>query len=191
MCVSALAGTISSPWTVSRGPSAAWWLRSLVSLLAAGAILAIALPAAFGSGSRGAGVDPVQVFSSGSLIAPEASGGSQLSIDGMAPGQSRSAMIRVSNAGSAAAVFSLTAHLADRVGPGGASLSDAMTLQVRPAAGGASLYSGSLAGLGSLDLGRIPAGAERAYRFSVALPGSVGNEVAGSSLSAAFAWDAA
>ncbi|HEY8810258.1 MAG TPA: hypothetical protein VIM28_09575 [Solirubrobacterales bacterium] len=42
-----------------------------------------------------------------------------------------------------------------------------------------------------LALGQIPAGVQRTYRFLVALPRSVGNEVAGSSLSASFAWNAA
>ena len=40
-------------------------------------------------------------------------------------------------------------------------------------------------------LGNIAAGSQRAYRFVVTLPSSVGNEVEGSSLSASFAWNAA
>jgi len=70
------------------------------------------------------------------LISVEANGGGQLSAAGLTPGQSRSATIRVSNAGSAAAAFSLAAHLVDRVGPGGTPLSDAMTLRILPAGGG-------------------------------------------------------
>jgi hypothetical protein len=115
--MSALAGTISSPWTASRGPGAAWWLRSLVSLLAALGILAVALPAAFGSGSggRGEGLDPVQVLGTSSE--------GRLSIDGMVPGRSGSAIVRLFNVGSGTAAFSLTARIADRLGPGGAPLS--------------------------------------------------------------------
>jgi hypothetical protein len=170
---------------------AEWWLRSTLSLLVAVAILAVALPAAFGSGARGAGVDPVQVFSSGPLIGAETSGGGQLSLAGMVPGQSRSATIRLSNTGSAAAAFGLTTHVVDRIGSGGAPLSGAMTLRVQSAGASAPLYVGTLAEMPRLALGRVPAGGERAYRFTVALPSSVGNEVAGSSLSAAFAWNAA
>jgi len=193
MCVTALAGTIAPPLAARQnGLGVAWWMRSALSVLVAVSILAVALPAAFGSGAKGAGVDPVQVFSSGPLIAAETSGGDQLSIAGMVPGQSRSATVRVSNAGSAAAVFSFAARIADTVGPGGAALSEALTLRVRPAgAAGPPLYVGSLAEMGRLGLGRIPSGAERAYRFTVALPDSVGNEIAGSSLNAAFAWNAA
>ena len=131
MGVTALAGAIAAPLTVREsGFGAAWWLRSTLSVLVAIGILAVALPAAFGSGARGAGVDPVQVFSSGSLIAAETSGGGQLSIAGMAPGQSRSATIRVSNTGSAAAAFSLAAHLVD--GLLQARASNAVGLQQSP-----------------------------------------------------------
>ncbi|HEX6687088.1 MAG TPA: hypothetical protein VF085_00310 [Solirubrobacterales bacterium] len=190
--MSALAATIAAPLAARQsGLGAAWWLRSTLSLLVAVGILAVAMPAAFGSSSGGAGASPVQVFSSGPLIAAEASGGGQLSVAGLIPGQSRSATIQVSNTGSATAAFGLAAHLVDRVGPGGAPLSDAMTLRILPAAGGAPLYAGSLGHMSRLSLGQIPAGAQRAYRLTVALPRSVGNEVAGSSLSAGFAWSAA
>lgn len=191
--VSALAGTISAPFAVGTGGiGAARLLRSAFSVLLAFGILAVALPVAFGSGARGAGVDPVQVFSSGPLVAAQTSGGAQLSIGGIVPGQSRTATIRVSNAGSEAAAFSVTTRIADRVGSGGAPLSGAMTLRILTAgAGGPALYQGSLAGMPRLELGRIPAGGARTYRFTVALPRSVGNQVEGSSLSAGFAWDAA
>jgi hypothetical protein len=42
--------------------SPAWWLRSSLSLALAVAILAIALPVAFGGGAWGGGVDPAQFF---------------------------------------------------------------------------------------------------------------------------------
>jgi hypothetical protein len=191
MGVSALAGTISAPFAVrADGFGAARWLRSTLSLLLAVGILAVALPVAFGGGAR-AGVNPVQVFSSGSLVTVQASGGARLSIDGIVPGQSRMAMVRVSNLGSGPSTFSLTSRVADRVGPGGGALSTAMILRIAPAAGGPALYHGSLGGMTRIALGRIPAGGERAYRFTVALPSSAGNEVEGSSLSAGFIWNAA
>jgi hypothetical protein len=168
---------------------AARWLRSILSLLAAVAVLAVALPVAFSSGARGAGADPVQVFSSGSLLSADTSGGAQLSVAGMVPGQSRTATIRVSNNGSEPALFSVSARLADQVGPGGAPLSAALALRVEAAGSGAApLYSGPIGAMPRLRLGRIAAGAERAYRVSVTLPPSVGNEIRGSSLTAALAW---
>ncbi len=48
---------------MSRVPrSSAWWLRSALSLALAAALLAIALPVAFGGGAWGGGVDPAQFF---------------------------------------------------------------------------------------------------------------------------------
>lgn len=169
----------------------AWWLRSILSLLVAVGVLAGALPVAFGSGTRGAGVDPVQVFSSGPLVAVQSSGGAQLSAAGMVPGESRAATLRVLNAGSAPASFDLSSHVVDRVGPGGAPLSSALVLRVSSAgANSARLYSGPLGAMPRLRLGSIAAGAQRAYRFTVTLPAAAGNAVAGSASSAAFAWTA-
>ena len=189
--MSALAGTISAPFAAGAGSiGITRWLRSALSLALAVVVLAVALPAAFGSGAS-AGVDPVQVFSSGPLLAAQSAGGAQLSIDGIVPGQSRMAMVRVSNLGAEAAAFSLASHTADQLGPGGGALSGAMTLRIAAAGGGAVLYEGPLGGMSRIAVGQIPAGGERTYRFTVTLPGSVGNEVEGSSLSAGFTWNAA
>jgi hypothetical protein len=188
--VTALAGTIAAPrMTRSSGPGAAWWLRSLLSLLVAVGILALALPAAFGAGARGGGAEPVEVFSSGSLISAEASGGAQLSVAGMVPGQSRSATIQVSNGGDGAAAFSVSAQTADEIAVGGVPLSSTLRLRVETT-GAQQLYEGPIGSMPALRLGQIVAGAERAYRFTVTLPASSGNEVTGSSLSASFAWNA-
>jgi hypothetical protein len=189
--VSALAGTISAPFVVGGSGEVSRRLRSAFSLLLALAILVVALSAVFGSGAKGAGVDPVQVFSSGPLVAVETDGAARLSIGGLIPGQSRSATIRLSNGGSESASFNLSSRVVDRVGPGGASLSSALVLQIASASTGAVLYRGPIGRMAHLGLGAIAADAQRAYRFTVTLPGSVGNEVAGSSMSAGFAWNAA
>ncbi len=189
--MSALAGTISAPLSVRvNGAGIARWLRAILSLLVAVGILAVALPVAFGSGAKGAGVDPVQVFSSGPLVAAETSGGGQLSVGSMVPGESRSAIIRVSNANSSPVALGLAVRTVDRVGAGGVALSDAMTLRVEAAAGGPALYDGPIGQMRRLGLGSTPAGAEHAYRFTVTLPQDVGNEVQGSSMRAGFAWNA-
>jgi hypothetical protein len=189
--VSALAGTISAPFAVGGGSiGASRWLRPVLSLLAAIGILAVALPAAFSSGATGAGVNPVEVFSTGSLVSVEAGGGARLSIAGMVPGEGRSATIRVANTGAEPATFSLAPHVVDRVGAGGARLSDALVLRIETPAG-RTLYSGPIGRMPRLGLGGIAAGSERAYRFAVTLPGRVGNEVEGASLSAGLSWNAA
>jgi len=193
--VSALVETAAAGWGLEAtggGRSFGWWLRSLLSLAVAFGVIAVAMPIAFGGGARGAGVDPVQVFSSGSLISLETSGAGQLSIDGITPGQSRSQTVRISNPRSAETAVSLTTRIADRVGPGGTPLSSALVLRVERAGdSGAPIYAGPIGRMPRLGLGSIPAGAERAYRIAVTLPAEVGNEVAGASLSAGFVWAAA
>ena len=163
------------------------WLRSGLSLALAVGILAIALPAAFGAGARGTGADPVQVLSSGPAVAVGSSGSAQLSVDGLVPGASRSATIRVSNAGSGATSLALAAHLAARAQPGGTPLSSVLALRIT-APDGAVIYSGTLADLRRLPLGQIEAGETQALRFTVTLPRRVGNAVEGSALSAGFSW---
>ncbi len=192
MEVSALAGAIAAPGAArSYAPGVATWLRSGLSLLAAIGILAAALPVAFGSvGNEGSGVDLLQVFSSGPAVAVDEAGGARLSVDGLVPGQSRSAVLRLSNTGSEPAALGLAANLRDRVAPGGTPLSSVLALRIS-APGGAVLYDGTLAGLRRLHLGRIGAGASRAFDFTVTLPRSVGNEVKGSALGASFSWTAA
>jgi hypothetical protein len=160
-------------------------MRSALSLLLAIAILAIALPAAFGSGPKGAGGDPVEVYSSASLVSPAAGGMARLSVSGLVPGQSRSALVRVGNPGSAA-LFGLSSQVTGRA----TALAGALLLKIEAAGSGRMLFSGSLAQMHRLGLGRFAAGAQHAYRFTVTLPSSAGNEVAGSSMSAAFAWSA-
>ncbi len=188
--MSALAGTISAPFTVDGSSIALGrWLRAGLSLALAVGILAIALPVAFSSGATATGADPLRAFSSGSLVSIDAEGGAQLSVAGIVPGQSRAATVRIANSGDAPVAFSLAASVVDRVGPGGASLSEALELRIESTAGRL-LYDGPIGRLDRLGLGNVAAGSARAYRFVVALPASVGNEVAGSSLSAGFTWNA-
>jgi hypothetical protein len=136
-------------------------------------------------------VDPGQVFASGPLAVADAGGGAQLSVAGMVPGESRSSIIQVSNNGSGVGSFGVSSRLVDRMGPGGAPLSQALILRIEAAGSGASLYSGPIGAMPHLRLGDIAGGAMRAYRFTIALPVAAGNEFAASRLSASFAWTAA
>jgi hypothetical protein len=192
MGVSALAGTIAAPWTEKESaPRAGRWPRAIASFAAAAGILAVALPVAFGNGLHGGpGVNPIRVLSSGDLIAPEVSGGTQLSIAGMVPGQSRSATVRVANGGAGTVALSVAPEVLDRPGNGGGRLSEALSLRIESASGSA-LYSGPIGHMPRLDLGRVAAGAQRALRFTVTLPRGAGNALEGASLSAGFSWAAA
>ena len=166
------------------------WLRAGLSLAVAVAILAIALPVAFGAGRQGGGVSPLKVFSSGSALTVDASGSAQLSVSNLVPGQSRTAAVRLSNAGSGVSLLTLSTRLADRVAPGGKPLSSLLRLRIASPSGTV-LYDGALGGLRRLRVGRIGPGASRAFDFTVTLPRNADNEVEGSMLSAGFAWTAA
>lgn len=190
--MSALAGTIAAPMAARHRPlGAAFWLRSVLSLLVAVGILAVALPVAFGSASGGQGgaADPLRVFSSGPLTAPQVGGVTELSVAGMVPGQTRSATIRVANPASGTVALTLGAQLSDRPVPVGGGLTEALMLRIESATGTV-LYGGPIGQMPDLRLGELAAGAQRAYRFTVSLPAGVGNQVAGSSLGARFAWSA-
>lgn len=165
------------------------WLRGAFSLLLAVGILAVALPVAFGSVGDGQG-DPLRVFSSGSLIAPQVGGASTLSVSGLVPGQSRSATIRVANPGDGKVALDLAAQISDHPAAGGVRLSEALIVRIE-SSDGSTVYAGSLGRMPSLQLGGLAAGARRSYRFTVSLAAGAGNEVEGASLGARFAWSAA
>lgn len=166
------------------------WLRGTLSLLLAVGILAVALPVAFGSvGGNQGGDDPLRVFSSSSLLAPQVGGTTELSVSGLVPGQSRSATIRVVNPADGTMALGLAAQLADHPSAAGGRLSQALALRVESTTG-VVLYSGPIGRMPALGLGDVGAGAPRSYRFTVSLPAGVGNEVAGSSLGARFVWSA-
>jgi hypothetical protein len=185
MGVSTLAATASAPLTeVSGGLDATRMLRALLSLALAAAVLAIALPAAFGSGLP-SGADPAQLLAPSAPASVETAGTAQLSAAGLVPGESRTSSIRVANGGGSAAAFALGAQVAGR----GDALARALVVGVS-GANGAELYRGSLAGLSQVELGTLPAGAARSYRITVTLPAGVGDAVAGSSLAASFVWSA-
>jgi hypothetical protein len=186
MGVSTLAATASAPLTGVRGGfDATRLLRALLSLALAAAVLAIALPAAFGSGLP-AGADPSQLLATSAPASVQTAGIAQLSASGLVPGEGRTSSIRVANGGGSAAAFTLGAQLAGRSG----ALARALVIDVRGASG-AELYRGSLAGLSRVGLGTLPAGAVRTYRVTVALAAGAGNALAGSSLGARLVWSAA
>lgn len=169
----------------------AFWLRAALSLAVAVGILAVALPAAFGSagGDQGGGVDPLRVFSSGSLAAPQVGGATELSLAGMVPGQSRSATIHVVNPDAGTVALGLSAQLADHRASTGGSLAEALLLRVE-SSGGKIVYDGPIGRMPALHLGAATAGGRHAYRFTVSLPAGVGNEIEGASLGARFVWSA-
>jgi Ca2+-binding RTX toxin-like protein len=96
-----------------------------------------------------------------------------LTVDDLAPGESRSATVTIGNTGSAPGALSLAgSQPLDTPGPNGGALSLALVLEIADVTGGANVpvYAGRLTDLERADLLTLPAGDERTYRFAVTLP---------------------
>ncbi len=112
---------------------------------------------------------------------------------GMRPGDVTQGTVTLSV--SAAAVLTLRAEAgAEQPGAGGGRLSERLVLaidDVTDPAQPAAVFSGTLAQAVAVGLGRLPAGADRRYRFRVTFPPGTGdNALQGAALTARFAWTA-
>jgi len=113
-------------------------------------------------------------------------GSAILSAPNLQPGDSVTATATVRNRGEGRRRLFLESST-----PRGGALGAALELKVTDARTGASVAVGTPAAVaGCHALGRLPAGAARTYRFSVTLPRSAGNEVAGSSVTVDERWHA-
>src|SRR5688500_6740679 len=116
----------------------------------------------------------------------------QNSLDGQAvftaedvgPGDSATGTVTLSNAGTLAGDLSLAASdMSDTPGPGGGPLSAQLRLSVRDVSAAATVYSGSLTGMGTLALGSLGPGVAKVYELTASLPASADESVAGASMS--------
>lgn len=121
---------------------------------------------------------------------------------GLAPGESRSGEVELTNSGRLAGSLSLIqSDVADQPGPGGGRLSSRVDLSIRdltnPVAP-VTVFAGPLARLAGLELGTIAPGAKRRYSFTVRLPDggrpagpqAGDNAYLGSALTVRYAWHA-
>jgi hypothetical protein len=108
----------------------------------------------------------------GSLsIANSLGTGAILSAAGMAPGGQTSGEVTITNSGTVAGGFSLTAtDVSDVAGQGGGLLSQRLQLSVLDLTVPRTVYTGPLAGLGRRELGQMEPGEARTYRFTATLP---------------------
>jgi hypothetical protein len=88
------------------------------------------------------------------------------------PGGSVVGSLTIENLGAPADLALSRRQLTERLGAGGASLAGALRLRIRSLTVGAGtlVYSGPLVAMPTLNLGFLPAGAERRYRFVARLP---------------------
>jgi hypothetical protein len=163
---------------------------SLLIVLLAAAVCA----GAFASWSPASRALPTSMFSSGSLSLRE--GSVALDARRLTPGQTVTGSMVVANEGNASGRFTLrTSSLVDGPGPAGGSLAHTVWLTVTDVTvvgAPRRLYTGSLAGLSGVDVGRFGPGAARTFRIAVTFPQQAvgGSAFSGSSLSLAFAWTA-
>ncbi len=156
-----------------------------IVMVTAGICYGVALPRPAAAGAELAGV-----FSNG----PLAIAGDSAAIDarGLAPGQTVTGSVVLSNDGGSPGRFWLGSDVAAATTtPAGSDLSSALRVVVTEVGGeGRALYRGTLAGLSAVDLGTFAPRAVRVYRFAVTLPRQVAASMAGESLSVRLRWTA-
>ncbi|MEA2358584.1 MAG: hypothetical protein QOI62_1844 [Solirubrobacteraceae bacterium] len=163
-------------------------LRTLPALLAAVGLLA----ASWFGGSDGSARAAVG-SATGPMIGDSAGDGAVLTASGLAPGQSRSGEVTVSNVGDEGGEFTLSSRdLVDTTPT--TPLSGVLDLVVADVTGAspALVYSGRLTDLGAVALGTLAQGESRRYRFTVAFPAGrspvLDDPYQGASSSVTFAW---
>lgn len=135
---------------------------------------------------------------SGSLALTNSKDGVAIfSAPGMRPGGQLSGSVRIGNAGTVTGALALQASGQSEVpGVAGGRLWTSVQLaiaDVTDAANPATVYAGSLASMGQLALGALPAGQEREYRFVASMPSGdpvTDNAYQGAQLATVFTWTA-
>jgi hypothetical protein len=117
--------------------------------------------------------NPGATFTSGVLSHLNSRSGSAiLTAAGMRPGQSRQGTVRITNTGTLAGDFSLSAtDIADTPGPNGGPLSDVLRLRIdRTTAAAYTVYDGLLKGMPEIALGTWDPRRAVTFRYTVTFP---------------------
>ena len=116
-----------------------------------------------------------------------------LNATNMKPGSSASGTVTIANTGGSSGAFALEpTDLVNAAGPRGGRLAQRLRLEVRDLGSSEVVYSGSLTGLSSQDLGTWQAGETHTYAFDVTLTGfpAVGDDLQGATARVSFRWAA-
>jgi hypothetical protein len=167
-------------------------IAAALALLAAGAAITSASTAAFVDQHA----EAPATFEGGKLDLTATPVGTPLDASSLLPGQSRSAVLQLSNAGTVAAT--LTAGIRDLVDtPTDAALSAVLELRIDDCGAGEacdtprSAYAGSLRDFSSTDLGEVAPGAKRFVRVTLAWDASKADPSRqGARTEAALVWTA-
>jgi hypothetical protein len=152
-------------------------------------LVAVGVAAAAWLAGDGAGARAAVGQATGPLVATAPGDAAVLVAENLAPGDTRSGDVTVTNAGDASGGFALsTSDLIDT----GAPLSGVLELAVYDVTAGRAVYSGPLSGLGTAALGILAQGEAHRYRFTVSFPAgrpdSVDNAFQGASTAVTFVW---
>jgi spore coat-associated protein N len=174
-------------------------LTRLITLAAIFAVVAVCA----GSGlASPAPPHAILVDASGDLqVTNSLDGQAIFQANGLAPGESVTGTVQLSNTGALAGDLGLAQlDVQDQPGANGGRLSDAVQLDITDVTGGNSVpvFTGQLATVGSRPLGQLAAGEERTFQFTASLPdtgippSSTGgdNAYVGSGLTATYSWTA-
>ena len=152
-------------------------------------LVALGVAAATWLAGDGAGARAAVGQATGPLVATAPGDAAVLVAETLAPGDTRSGDVTVTNVGDVSGGFALsTSDLIDT----GAPLSGVLELGVDDVTAGRAVYAGPLGGLGSVALGMLAQGEAHRYRFTVRFPGgrsdSVDNAYQGASTAVTFVW---
>lgn len=113
------------------------------------------------------------------------------------PGDVAASQVTVTNSGTTAGIFALTpSDLADDPAPPSQTLSSALQIEVRDVTSGSApitLYSGTVANLATLQLGRWQPGEAHVYRFTTTFPlgrpDALDNQLQDATTTIRYSWD--
>lgn len=146
-----------------------------MAAVAALGLLLVMAATLYAAGGWGPVVEGPQVRASaeGSMALTSSKGeGAIFSLDNIAPGATGAGEVTISNSGTATGALSLASTgLSDEAGRYGGLLSQRLVLRVEDLSSGTAeeIYSGGLAAMPQLQLGRLAAGESRTYRFLVTM----------------------
>jgi hypothetical protein len=168
-----------------------------MTVVAVGLALALAVAAAALAWSQPrqgiSGGTPLGIVTEGAMrIADSRSGKAILEAPALAPGGAAVGKVTIDNLGTGGRLVLSRSHLVDRPGAGGATLAPALRVRIRDLTSGPGpvVYSGLLATMPTLQLGQLPAGESRRFRFVATLPepGLVDNRLMGARVRFDYRW---
>jgi spore coat-associated protein N len=173
--------------------TALWRSSPRAFLLGVGTIgLAAAVTVGSGADFTSTTANPSNIFTAGTLSHSNSKDGlAILTAGNMRPGDTATGTVVIQNTGSLSGAFSLTKNVTVDSVP----VSFATKLTVVISDGAVPIYSGTVAGMGTIALGTFAAGATHTYTFVVTFPDSgpngADNAYQGKSTTVTYDWTAA